>query len=70
MATSEVSICNRALIKLGAQTILALTENNTRSRVMAQTYAIVRDAELDRHRWKFSLKRAALAALSTTPRRR
>jgi hypothetical protein len=67
MATSDVDICNAALIKLGADTINALNENNVRARTMSARYADVRDAELRRRRWKFSIKRASLAALSAAP---
>lgn len=64
---SEVEICNRALHKLGADTIISLSDDNNRARVMNVAYQPVRDAELFRRRWKFSLKRASLAALSTAP---
>lgn len=64
---SEVSICNGALLKLGADTILQLTDNNNRARVMNARYEAVRDAELQRRRWRFSITRASLPALSTAP---
>jgi hypothetical protein len=64
---SETSICNAALSKLGAEPILALTDNNNRGRTMNARYAGVRDAELRRHRWKFSITRDSLAALASTP---
>lgn len=64
---SDVEICNRALHKLGADTIIALTDDNNRARVMNVAYQPVRDAELFRRRWKFSIKRASLPALSSTP---
>jgi len=67
MAASDVEICNAALTKLGADTITALNDNNNRARVMNLRYATVRDAELRRRRWKFSIKRASLPALSATP---
>jgi hypothetical protein len=64
---SEVDICNAALIKLGADTITALTDDNVRGRTMNSRYAGVRDAELRRHRWRFSIARVSLPALSSTP---
>lgn len=64
---SEVAICNAALTKMGAATITALTDNNDRARVMNQRYAATRDSELRKRRWKFSIKRAQLAALSAAP---
>lgn len=65
--TSEVGIANRALTLLGADLIIALTDDNNRGRTMAENYEAVRDAELDRHRWRFSIARAVLPALSTAP---
>lgn len=65
--TSEVSIGNGALIKLGADTIIALTDDNNRARTLNARYESVRDAELRRRRWRFSIKRTSLAALATTP---
>lgn len=64
---SEVSICNAALSKLGADSVLALTDSNNRARTMNGRYAQVRDAELRRHRWRFSIKRDSLVALSAAP---
>jgi hypothetical protein len=66
MAT-DVSICNRALQILGADSIIALTDDNNRGRAMAIAYPAVRDAELRRHRWSFAIKRASLAALADAP---
>jgi len=67
MSESEVSICNRALFKLGAESIQALNDNTNRARVMNMFYQKVRDAELRRRRWRFSIKRDSLAALATAP---
>lgn len=64
---SEVSICCAALTKLGAEPILALTDSSNRGRVMNARYAAVRDAELRRHRWRFSIKRDSLVALAAAP---
>lgn len=65
--TSEASVCNRALQILGSGTIQALTDETNRARAMATAYAPVRDAELRRRRWKFSIARASIPALATAP---
>jgi len=67
MSTSDVAICNRALHKLGAGTITSLSENKEKARVMNVAFEPVRRAELRRHRWRFSIKRASLAALAAAP---
>lgn len=65
---SEAEICNLALQKLGEDNrITALTDNTKAARELAVAYAPMRDAELRRHPWKFSLKRADLTALATPP---
>jgi len=64
---SEVSICNAALSKLGAEPIEALTDNNNRGRTVNGRYAAVRDAELRRRRWRFSIARTSIPALASAP---
>jgi hypothetical protein len=64
---SQVSIVNRALVKLGETTVLLITDNVKQARVMAAIYDDTRDAELRANRWKFAIKRAQLSALVETP---
>ena len=64
---SQVSIVNRALIKLGEQTILLLTDNVKQARTMAALFDDTRDAELRANRWKFAIKRTQLSALAEAP---
>lgn len=65
--TSQVAIVNRALTKLGASRIVALTDNTKEAREMSATFDIVRDDELRKSRWSFAIKRAQLAADVTPP---
>ena len=64
---SQTEICNLALSFLGAGTIVNLTDANTKAQVLNAEYAIVRDAELRKHVWRFSIARTSLAALVTAP---
>lgn len=64
---SEVGIANRALQRLGANRITSLTESSRNARSVNAAYTELRDAELRRHTWHFSIKRAQLAASSTDP---
>ena len=64
---SDVSIANRALTKLGADRILLLTDENAAARTINSMFADVRDAEIQRYNWKFSLKRTSLSALADAP---
>lgn len=65
--TSEVLICNRALQMLGSDSIISLTEDNRRARAMSLAYGPTRDAELRRRKWRFSLRRAQIAADKAAP---
>jgi hypothetical protein len=67
MATTPVSICNSALIKVGAETILALTDNNERARICNSQYEKNRDELLRAHPWKFATKKISLAPLLQPP---
>lgn len=64
---SDIQIANRSLQKLGAASITSFNQDSTAGRAMNLAYTIVRDAELRRRRWKFSITRQNLAALSTAP---
>ncbi len=67
MASSEVDICNSALIHLGAGLITSLTENKDEARACNQFYAKSRDAVLTQANWTFATTQAELSKLSTTP---
>jgi hypothetical protein len=65
--TSQVDIANRALTKLGAARIISFGDDNKQARAVSSMFDIVRDAELRSHIWSFSVKRASLPALLSTP---
>ena len=64
---STTEIANRALLKLGDSTILALTDNSKGARTINGMFNIVRDAELRRHNWNFAIKRSSIPALAAAP---
>lgn len=64
---SEVSICNRALAMLGANTITSLSDGSTEANVCNAVYADGRDAVLRSHPWSCAIQRATLAQLSSDP---
>jgi hypothetical protein len=67
MATSEISICNSALLKIGSERITSLTENNKRAILANEQYPKLRDEVLRAHPWNFAIRRVEVAALDTTP---
>ncbi|UOF83065.1 major capsid protein [Caudoviricetes sp.] len=64
---SQVEICNRALQKLGAKRIVALSDDSRNARACNVAYDPVRLSLLRSHPWNCATARAELAANSTTP---
>jgi len=67
MAISEVSVCNSALIKIGADRISSRTENVKSAICLNAIFDQIRDCELRDHPWNFAILRTTLAPTSTTP---
>lgn len=67
MAISEVKICNMALTKLGADTIMALTDDSDNARACNMMYEALRDEILRGYPWNFAINRATLAQLTAAP---
>ncbi len=67
MASSKVDICNLALIRLGADTISSLEDENTRARLCNTLYEPLRRRRLRAHPWRFAIARAELAEDAETP---
>ena len=68
--SSEVEICNSALVKLGVGTtgrITSLTEGSKNANLCNEQYAKLRDQLLRKHLWNFAKERVKLAQLSETP---
>lgn len=67
MAASSVEICNSALIKVGADVIDSLDDDNKRARLCKERYDKKRKDLISKHPWNFAMKRATLAADVSTP---
>lgn len=67
MSTSEVEICNLALIKIGHDTISDLTQETKAARMCSRLYPKLRDATLRAHPWNFAIRRASLVASADAP---
>ena len=67
LTTTETSISNSALIKIGADRINSLTETNRRAQLCNEQYSKVRDEVLRSHPWNFAITRAEFTQLSSTP---
>jgi|TARA_R110000803_G_scaffold209619_1_gene279634 hypothetical protein len=67
MATSVVQIVNNALVKIGANAILTLTEDSEAARAANLIYEQIRDACIRDHVWNFAVNRVELGQISTAP---
>lgn len=67
MASSNTTICNLALGKLGAARIIGLSEESPEARACLLHYDQTRDEVLRSHRWNFAIKRATLTKIATAP---
>lgn len=67
MANSDVEVINAAAIKLGQEPITSRSDAGKLARVMDARFDAIRDAELRRHTWAFSVVRVELSALVTEP---
>lgn len=64
---SEVTICNRALTRVGEARITSLDDQTAAARLCKEIYPQVRDEELQSHPWNFARRRATLVALAQAP---
>lgn len=67
ISTTKIGIVNRALQLVGFPAISSLTENSRGAKAMNRAYESVKLAELRKHFWNFSIKRASLPANATPP---
>lgn len=67
MPITEIDICNLALRKVGAQTIMSFDEASENARICRQFFPRVRDTVLRLYPWNCATRRAKLTALVNVP---
>lgn len=67
MAVTVVSICNSALIKVGAARISSITQNVKSAELLNAIFEATRDEVLRAHKWNFATKRVTLAPDADEP---
>jgi hypothetical protein len=67
MASSEVNICNLALLGLGKERINKLSDSGLRATTCNEFYASTRDALIRAFEWDFAKERRTMAPLVETP---
>lgn len=67
MASTDIDICNSALVLCGAEQINTFEDSTREARICAQLYEMTKNAELQAYPWFFTLAQASLARLVDTP---
>lgn len=67
MPVNQISICNSALIKVGADRISSITQDTRSAVLLNAIWDQVRDAVLRAHPWNFAIKRVTLNPTGTAP---
>jgi len=65
--STELEICNTALILLGVEPVSSLADNVKAARYCTAIYSRIRDQLIASHYWNFAMKRAALVDSGTSP---
>lgn len=64
---TQIDICNRALLKLGAEKITSLSDESREAQAVKLAWEGVRDREISLYSWSFAMRRASIAASATAP---
>lgn len=67
MALSDVALCSRALIKIGAAPITSFDDNSAEGEIAGALYPQARDALLSAYAWSFASGQIALDQLVVSP---
>ncbi|MEK7246755.1 MAG: hypothetical protein AAB223_12130 [Pseudomonadota bacterium] len=67
MAVSDIALCSRALIRIGATSVSSFADGSLEAEVAANLYPSVRDALLSAHPWSFATGQATLPRLAAEP---
>lgn len=67
MALSDIGLCARALVRIGAAPITSFDGETAESEIAGILYATVRDALLSSYPWTFASGQVELAQLGTMP---
>lgn len=65
--TNSTELVNVALSRLGEAPIAAISDTDDKSTLVRNQYEMVRTSVLARRTWRFAIKKAHLAQLSSTP---
>lgn len=67
MAFTDIDICSRALVMIGAEPITSFTENTDEARACSNLYEQTVQSLLTSHPWRFCMGQEQVSRLSATP---
>jgi hypothetical protein len=67
MTITPTSICNQALLRLGAETISSLDDGTRNATLCSRAYDVIRQEILRAHPWNFAMKRVTLSSSVGAP---
>ncbi|MCW9002000.1 MAG: hypothetical protein OQJ87_04710 [Rhodospirillales bacterium] len=67
MALTDIALCSRALIKIGAAAIASFDDGTAEAEVAAVLYPSIRDGLLAAHPWSFATAQGSLPRLLAAP---
>ncbi len=67
MNYSSISLCSKALLKIGASSITSFEEGTAEGEVAANLYPYIRDGLLSSYPWSFAVAQVRLGRLETAP---
>jgi hypothetical protein len=67
MPLSQIDICSKSLLKIGANSISSFDEGTIEAEIAAKFYPIIRDALLSLHPWNFATFQTNLGRLTRAP---
>lgn len=67
MNYSSISLCSKALLKIGASSITSFEEGTAEGEVAANLYPYIRDGLLSSYPWSFAVSQIQLGRLETAP---
>lgn len=67
MTYTNISLCSKALLKIGASTITSLEEGTAEAEIAANLYPYIRDGLLSSYPWSFAVTQNRLPRLENSP---
>lgn len=67
MNYSSISLCSKALLKIGAASITSFEDGTAEGEIAANLYPYIRDGLLSSYPWSFAVAQAKLGRLETNP---